>query len=93
VTESRRLLTHFLAALAYRTQKALRGAQAGFGDFRAGTNVRTPLELLWHMTGELDPAAAERLDAQVFGWTTQSPDAREGTRAFLEKRPAQFKGK
>jgi hypothetical protein len=51
MTGSRRLLAHFLAALAYRTQKALRGAPSGFGDFRAGTNVRTPHELLWHMTG------------------------------------------
>lgn len=49
--ESRRLLQHFLAALAYRTQKALREAPPGFGDFRAGTHVRTPHELLWHMTG------------------------------------------
>ncbi len=51
MTESRRLLEHFLAALAYRTQKALRGAPENFGTFRAGTHVRTPLELLWHMTG------------------------------------------
>ncbi len=51
MTESRRLLQHFLAALAYRTQKALRDAPAHFADFRAGTNVRTPHELLWHMTG------------------------------------------
>jgi hypothetical protein len=51
VTESRRLLQHFLAALAYRTQKALRGAPAGFGEFRAGHYVRTPHELVWHMTG------------------------------------------
>src|SRR5688500_19443103 len=51
MTDSRRLLQHFLAALAYRTQKALRGAPPSFGDFRAGTNVRTPHELLWHMTG------------------------------------------
>ena len=48
---SRSLLRHFLAALAYRTQKALRGAPAHFPDYRAGTNVRTPHELLWHMTG------------------------------------------
>jgi enoyl-CoA hydratase/carnithine racemase len=46
--------------------------------------------LLWHMAGEADPAAAERLDAQVFGWATQSPDAKEGIRAFLEKRPARW---
>jgi hypothetical protein len=51
MNESRRLLQHFLAALAYRTQKALRGAPADFADFRAGTHVRTPYELLWHMTG------------------------------------------
>jgi hypothetical protein len=49
--ESRRLLQHFLAALAYRTQKALRGAPEEFANFRAGLNVRTPHELVWHMTG------------------------------------------
>jgi hypothetical protein len=51
VTESRRLLQHFLAALAYRTQKALRDAPSSFPDFSAGEKVRTPRELLWHMTG------------------------------------------
>ena len=51
MTESRKLLQHFLATLAYRTQKALRGAPPGFADFRAGVHVRTPHELLWHMTG------------------------------------------
>lgn len=49
-TDARALLVHFLAALAYRTQKALRGAPVAFGDFRAGLNARTPHELLWHMT-------------------------------------------
>lgn len=51
MTESRQLLQHFLAAIAYRTQKALRDAPAEFDDFRAGTHVRTPRELVWHMTG------------------------------------------
>ena len=51
MTESRRLLQHFLAALAYRTQKALRGAPQSFADFRVGPTTRTPHELLWHMTG------------------------------------------
>ena len=45
------MLRHFLGALAYRTQKALRGAPDSFAEFRAGTHVRTPHELLWHMTG------------------------------------------
>ena len=51
MTESRRLLQHFLAALAYRTQKALRGAPSSFGEFDIGSNARTPHELVWHMTG------------------------------------------
>ena len=49
-SESRRMLQHFLAALAYRTQKALRDAPPDFGHFNAGGKTRTPFELLWHMT-------------------------------------------
>lgn len=51
MTPSRQLLRHFLAVLAYRTQKVLRGAPATFSDFRPADNVRTPHELMWHMTG------------------------------------------
>src|SRR6185503_2107893 len=51
MTESRSLLQHFLAALAYRTQKALRGAPESFGHFRIAPTTRTPKELVWHMTG------------------------------------------
>ena len=51
MNDSRRLLQHFLAAIAYRTQKAVRNAPAEFVDFRAGVNVRTPREIVWHMTG------------------------------------------
>ena len=49
----RTLLKHFLATVAYRTQKALRGAPDSFADFRAGVNLRTPHEIIWHMTGVL----------------------------------------
>lgn len=51
--EKRALLRHFLAALAYRTQKALRDAPAGFGDFRPQDGVRSPAELVRHMTSVL----------------------------------------
>lgn len=51
MTDSRRLLQHFLGALAYRTQKALRDAPDAFGDFRIAPTARTPFELVWHMTG------------------------------------------
>lgn len=53
MTAEQKLLQHFLAAIAYRTQKALRGAPASFADFCAGCNARTPHELIWHMTGVL----------------------------------------
>jgi hypothetical protein len=77
MTESRRLLQHFLAAIAYRTQKALREAPAGFAEFRAEPNARTPHELLWHMTrvvgyaqtmlrgGEFKPPAVPTFGAEV----------------------------
>ena len=53
MNEKRLLLRHFLAALAYRTQKALRGAPEDFGSFRAADSVRTPAELVCHMTSVL----------------------------------------
>lgn len=71
MSETRALLQHFLAALAYRTQKALRDATPEYADFSAGSNVRTPHELLRHMTSVLGYARtffvggeyrAERLD-------------------------------
>ena len=51
--EERALLRHFLAALAYRTQKALRDAPADFGDFQPAAEVRSPAELVRHMTSVL----------------------------------------
>ena len=53
MSTERLLLNHFLAALAYRTQKALRDAPAGFGDFRPQDGVRSPVELVRHMTSVL----------------------------------------
>ncbi|MGE0554233.1 MAG: hypothetical protein AB7R55_12460 [Gemmatimonadales bacterium] len=49
----RELLRHYLAALAYRTQKALRDAPAGFASFEAGNRVRPPVALVRHMTSVL----------------------------------------
>ena len=49
----RELLNHFLAALAYRTQKALRDAPDEFGSFQPQADVRSPKELVRHMTSVL----------------------------------------
>src|SRR5262244_1407738 len=51
--DKRALLQHFLAAIAYRTQKALRGAPGSFATFRAAPQVRTPHELVAHMNSVL----------------------------------------
>lgn len=75
--DKRSLLRHFLAALAYRTQKALRDAPADFESFQAGAGVRTPKELVRHMTsvlgyartffigGQYRPAALSSLPEEV----------------------------
>ena len=45
----RQLLRHFLAAIAYRTQKAVRGAPQHYPGFSAGNRTRTPAEIVRHM--------------------------------------------
>lgn len=75
--DKRQMLRHFLAALAYRTQKALRGAPDDFGNFRAHSGIRTPHELVFHMTnvigygrtlfvgGEFRPTILPSLEAEI----------------------------
>ncbi len=53
ITDKDMMLRHFLAALAYRFQKAIRGATAEYGGFEAGNRTRTPKELVRHMTSVL----------------------------------------
>jgi len=49
-TSERDTLRHFLAAIAYRAQKALRDAPEHFPDFEPGNRSRTPVQTLRHMT-------------------------------------------
>jgi hypothetical protein len=77
-TEAKReLLRHFLAALAYRAQKALRGAPPAFASFDPGHGARPPKELVRHMTsvlgyartffigGSYRPETLDTMDAEV----------------------------
>jgi hypothetical protein len=50
------LLRHFLAAIAYRTAKALRDAPGVYEAFHAGNDARTPRELVRHMSGVINSA-------------------------------------
>jgi hypothetical protein len=47
--DTKSLLRHLLATLAYRAAKTLRDAPPGFGDFAAGPTSRTPLQIVAHM--------------------------------------------
>ena len=51
--DKRMMLRHFLGAIAYRTQKALKGAPPEFAGFRAATGVRTPHQIVYHMSSVL----------------------------------------
>ena len=51
--DRRAMLVHFLAAVAYRAQKALRGCPDEFGSFSVGHDVRTPSQLVQHITSVL----------------------------------------
>ena len=65
------MLRHVLATLAYRTAKALRGVSPEFAHFAAGAGVRTPLELLAHMSDLLDWALSYA-NGQP-SWSPQTP--------------------
>lgn len=48
-TDSRMMLRHTVATVAYRGGKALRGAPPEFAEFRANDTVRTPAQILAHL--------------------------------------------
>lgn len=52
------LLRHTLAATAYRFQKAVCQADADFGSLNIGEGVRTPIEIINHMTNVIEFAIA-----------------------------------
>jgi hypothetical protein len=62
--EERTFLRHYLAAIAYRAQKALRGAPPEFASFKAGLQVRTPHELVSHMDSVLGYARTFFIDGE-----------------------------
>ena len=65
---------------------AARALAAEIARETAPVSVAIAKWLLWDMASETDLARADDLDARAFWWTGTQPDAREGVRAFLEKR-------
>ena len=80
--DKRQMLRHFLAALAYRTQKALRGAPEDFATFRAAEGMRTPAELVRHMASVLGYARTFFIGGQY--WPDPLPSFQDEILRFHE---------
>ena len=76
----RRIIRHFLATLAYRTQKALRDAPDGFADFRVESFARTPHDLILHMTGVVGFARSLFDDGDA--WPDKMPTFKDEVERF-----------
>jgi hypothetical protein len=70
------LIRHLLATLAYRTTKAIREVPDGYSDLSIGADVRTPVEILHHMSDVLLFAyralvRSERMEIALAAWETE----------------------
>jgi enoyl-CoA hydratase/carnithine racemase len=61
-----------------------------FADNTSSVSKTFIRHMLWRMLGAEHPIRAHELDTAAIAYTGKSNDAREGIRAFLEKRPASF---
>ena len=76
------MLRHYLAALAYRASKALRDAPSEFPSFRVAPTVRSPHELVCHMTNVLGYARTYFVGGR---WPSRIPsDFKADVSAFYE---------
>jgi hypothetical protein len=82
MNQKREMLRHFLAALAYRTQKALRDAPEEYASFSATDGVRTPIQLVRHMTSVLGYARTYFIGGQY--QPVPLPTLSEETKRFHE---------
>jgi enoyl-CoA hydratase/carnithine racemase len=67
-----------------------RALAAEIAENTSALSVALSRQLLWKMLGADHPMEAHRLDSQAIYAMGRSPDAYEGVRSFLEKRPARF---
>lgn len=67
----RELFRHTVATLAYRGGKAVRGAPADFGSYRAAETTRTPGQILAHIGDLLDWALSVAQGKET--WNNSAP--------------------
>jgi hypothetical protein len=70
-SDSRILLRHTVAVVAYRGGKAVRGAPSSFADFRVGERTRTPAQILAHVGDLFDWALSIAQGQQT--WHDSTP--------------------
>ena len=76
------MLRHILATLAYRVTKSLRGAPRDFSSFRVAPQVRSPHDLICHMTNVLGYARTHFVGGS---WPSRVPTVFDSdVRAFYE---------
>jgi hypothetical protein len=80
--DSRDLLRHTLATVAYRGRKAVEGAPAGFAEFRVADKSRTPGQILAHIGDLFDWALSLADGQQRWHDSTPLPWDAETTRFF-----------
>src|SRR5258707_704153 len=80
--DKRELLRHTVAVLAYRGGKAVSNAPAGFDQFSAGDQTRTPGQILAHIGDLLDWAVGLASGEQVWRDSTPLPWEQEIARFF-----------
>jgi hypothetical protein len=80
--DSRILIRHILATLAYRAAKPLRDAPEAFGSFRASDTTRTPAQVLAHMGDLLDWALTQVTGAERWQPADPLPWPDESARFF-----------
>lgn len=74
-SREREVLQHFLASIAYHAQKAIRGAPPQFWRFEVGNKVRTPEQLIRHMTSVLGYARTYMIGGKYWPEALDTPEA------------------
>ena len=80
--DSRTLLRHTLATLAYRGGKTIRNAPAGFAEYGAPESARIPAKILAHMGDLMDWALSMADGSRKWHDSTPLPWDAEGERFF-----------